>query len=676
FHSTYRLINGKAFPSTPAISTAAGNKVLVRYLNAGLESHSMGPLGLRQNVVAIDAQPSSTGALVADTLPPGETEDAILTAVDGQTPIYDAGGSLDNAGALVAGDRTPTNAAGLNRVAFGGLVEMLTTTPTTPTSDTAGPKVTVTSSSSTSVGFSATDLASAWCASGSTCGPGTVTRAEYVIDTDPSTVAAGTATGVTLSSTTSLTATGTITLPTTLGNGQHRVYIRAMDDSNNWGAPTSTVVTVLTTGPSTTAVTVTPNPLSTAAGAVKLAVSATGDGSVNGGGVSAMEYWVVAPGGGVPAAGSGTAMTMTAGSVVSGTAAPSVGPNAAPGTWTVYVDSKGANGVWGAQASATFVVDNTGPNSGVSNGTVTPSPTDGQTGDPVDPTALKVQATFTDTGTVTTPVVAAEGFFDPHVYPANTTPTAPDASTAPTITTGKGFVFVANDGVFDGTSATTGGSEPAYGLLPLSQLTALSADGTYWVWVHGKDKAGNWGTLSPIKYVVTRTPALTGTFVQNSLTSYGFTVTGTSAAALTSVRYSTTAPTATTTGTACTTGTFGPGAVSVPCGNITVPTPGASGVTVWVRGTNKYGTSAWIPVNLPNQLVAPGSVTVATTQAATTSTFPAPAAASVYAGFTLPSGTGLTTGGSTSTAYVTVLALRGSAFGNLAAVQYQRKTSS
>ena len=75
FHSTYRLINGVAYPNVPSITTTAGNKVLLRYLNAGVLGNAMGPVGARQQVVAIDGYPSSAGALVADILPPGQTED-------------------------------------------------------------------------------------------------------------------------------------------------------------------------------------------------------------------------------------------------------------------------------------------------------------------------------------------------------------------------------------------------------------------------------------------------------------------------------------------------------------------------------------------------------------------------------------------------------------------------
>ena len=117
-----------------------------------------------------------------------------------------------------------------------------------------------------------------------------------------------------------------------------------------------------------------------------------------------------------------------------------------------------------------------------------PNPTDGLVGDPVEPTSLKVQASFSDTGTVTTPIVAAEGFL------GGTTRLRREFK--PTPTNGTGFVFVANDGTFDGsTTADPATAELAYGLVPLTQLTAYAADGTYNVWVHGKDKAGNWGHL-------------------------------------------------------------------------------------------------------------------------------------------------------------------------------------
>ena len=44
-----------SMPNTDAITTAAGNKVLLRYLNAGLQHHSMGLLGLHETILATNA---------------------------------------------------------------------------------------------------------------------------------------------------------------------------------------------------------------------------------------------------------------------------------------------------------------------------------------------------------------------------------------------------------------------------------------------------------------------------------------------------------------------------------------------------------------------------------------------------------------------------------------------
>ena len=87
---------------------------------------------------------------------------------------------------------------------------------------------------------------------------------------------------------------------------------------------------------------------------------------------------------------------------------------------------------------------------------------------------LRVYATFSDAGLGGSKIVAAEGFFN------RTTPPAlgPD--------NGTGFVFMANDGAFDSPT------ERAYGLVPLTELTALP-DGPVSIYIHAKDAAGNWG---------------------------------------------------------------------------------------------------------------------------------------------------------------------------------------
>ena len=48
--ATYWLINGKAYPDTAPIAATAGQRVLLRYLNAGYDNTSMTLLGMHQRV--------------------------------------------------------------------------------------------------------------------------------------------------------------------------------------------------------------------------------------------------------------------------------------------------------------------------------------------------------------------------------------------------------------------------------------------------------------------------------------------------------------------------------------------------------------------------------------------------------------------------------------------------
>ena len=81
YHPTYFLINGKAYPDTDAIPATDGDRVLLRYLNAGLAHHTMTLLGEHQRVIAKDAHPTGDNAFdaVAETVPSGSTLDTIAT---------------------------------------------------------------------------------------------------------------------------------------------------------------------------------------------------------------------------------------------------------------------------------------------------------------------------------------------------------------------------------------------------------------------------------------------------------------------------------------------------------------------------------------------------------------------------------------------------------------------
>jgi len=79
--ATYWLINGKAYPDTaPGITAIAGQRLLLRYVNAGYDNTSMMLLGMHEQVLARDAYPLNNPFFAnTETLPAGGTEDAIAT---------------------------------------------------------------------------------------------------------------------------------------------------------------------------------------------------------------------------------------------------------------------------------------------------------------------------------------------------------------------------------------------------------------------------------------------------------------------------------------------------------------------------------------------------------------------------------------------------------------------
>jgi FtsP/CotA-like multicopper oxidase with cupredoxin domain len=87
YRATYWLINGKAYPETAPITASAGQRVLLRYLNAGYDNTTMTLLGAHQRVVARDAWPlNNPFDANAETIPAGATEDAITTVPFGSAP--------------------------------------------------------------------------------------------------------------------------------------------------------------------------------------------------------------------------------------------------------------------------------------------------------------------------------------------------------------------------------------------------------------------------------------------------------------------------------------------------------------------------------------------------------------------------------------------------------------
>jgi FtsP/CotA-like multicopper oxidase with cupredoxin domain len=103
----YFLVNGAPYVpgSTPALVVqAAGEPVLVRFLNAGLETRVPMLLGGRFQVVAEDGFPyRNARSLYAPNLPAGKTLDAIATLAAGRYPIFDRRLGLSNGGGQPGG---------------------------------------------------------------------------------------------------------------------------------------------------------------------------------------------------------------------------------------------------------------------------------------------------------------------------------------------------------------------------------------------------------------------------------------------------------------------------------------------------------------------------------------------------------------------------------------------
>jgi FtsP/CotA-like multicopper oxidase with cupredoxin domain len=87
YRATYWLIDGKAYPDTAPIAASAGQRVLLRYLNAGYDNTTMSLLGMHERVVARDARLlNNPFDANAETIPAGATEDAIATVPSGSAP--------------------------------------------------------------------------------------------------------------------------------------------------------------------------------------------------------------------------------------------------------------------------------------------------------------------------------------------------------------------------------------------------------------------------------------------------------------------------------------------------------------------------------------------------------------------------------------------------------------
>jgi FtsP/CotA-like multicopper oxidase with cupredoxin domain len=119
YDATYWLINGAASPDTKGIAAMAGQRVLLRYVNAGYDNTSMSLLGAHEEVLARDGHLLGNPHLAAaETIPAGGTEDAIVT-MPATAPPTPNGFPLFNRNLHV------TNGSGATYVAPGGMLTFL-----------------------------------------------------------------------------------------------------------------------------------------------------------------------------------------------------------------------------------------------------------------------------------------------------------------------------------------------------------------------------------------------------------------------------------------------------------------------------------------------------------------------------------------------------------------------
>lgn len=486
FRARYRLINGKAFPSTDPIGTDQGHTVLLRYVNAGASPHPMGLLGADQTEVAQDGHPLAhpTRQLVAD-LQPGATMDTLVQMPSGpgsNVTLAEQGGHLDNFGQTQA---DPT------RLAFGGMMTFLDTSAPPDPVDAIGPvpahvKVSPNPADGLADVTVTADLSDA------TTGGNPVDAAELVVD-DARTTGVGFGTPMTLGgSGVSTTATGVLpaegdctTVPVALSclaAGKHRVFVRGRDSAGNWGVIGMAVLRLPKNGPLTRDGALDPSPTDGTGG---VAITATGDDSTAGGTIDGAEYFVDdlgAPGEGLPLAVNKPQSIVSLDATIP---AADLEP-LAEGVHHVLVRSHDDLGLWGPVLDIPLVIDRTGPV--VTAAAVMPNPSNGELDDPGNPGNVVVSAQVQDAASGgDTQVVAAEGFLDPGANPQP----------------GAGFDMLAVDGKFD--SAT----EAVYGLIPVSEIHALD-NGDHVVRVRAQDAAGNWGDLFTAPLTVDRTAPTLG----------------------------------------------------------------------------------------------------------------------------------------------------------------------
>ena len=464
----YFLFNGKAYPDTANIDTAANNKALLRLVNAGIKSRSLGVLGLRYSVLSIDGRPfASPYIATSETLGAGQTADVLVTIPSAATAnqkyaIYDSSLRLIN-----------------NNARFGGMLTFLNVVGSTGSGDTTGPTASGLSlapnpsNGSSNVAFNAS-------ISDASTGGSNVDQAEYFID---ATGASGT--GIAMSGAFgSVTAAVTASIdPSSIASGSHNIYIHGHDAAGNWGAFTSITLILDKAGPLTTGLSGNPNP---SMGTSNVAISGSANDSASGNSnVTNAEFFIDALG----VNGSGIAMSLNQSAPIvslTGTISAATMSGLSEGNHSVYAHSRDAYGNWGAFATLQLKVDKSGP--ATSAVQLRPNPNNGAL--PYSPSfqSVRLDATFTEPGAgpIVSTIANAEFFID--TVGAN----------------GTGILITPSDGSFNSAS------ENGYSYIPLLTVNALS-NGNHILSIHAKDAVGNWGPFTTATLIIDRAaPTISG----------------------------------------------------------------------------------------------------------------------------------------------------------------------
>jgi hypothetical protein len=477
----YFLINGKAYPGTASLPVVAGQRVLLRYVNAGLQAHAMSTLGVSQTILAQDGVPYALShKVVAETIATGQTLDTLVnvpasTADGTRYAVYDANMLLRN-----------NTGTGITNSGFGGMLTFLSVTGLPTGADTLGPLLSsLALSPNPSTGAVSVNLS--FTANDTTTGNSNVTSAEYWVDgnaTHTPIPVGSPAPAVNLSA----------TIPAGLTRGTHVVSVRAQDAAGNWSTTGNINLVVDNLGPTTRGLSLSPNPSD---GSVSVTLTFTADDSANGNSnITAAEYFIDPAG--TPVDGTGTPVPVASPApvkIVNAVIASGLGV----GLHVIAVHSQDALGNWGALATINLVVDNTGPTT--SSVSAAPNPNNGTIAFNTSVQAVRVTASFDDTSSGGANLAAAEGFID-------------------TLgATGTGFVLVATDGAFNSPA------ESGFADVPLAVIISLS-DGNHTVYVRARDAVGNWGSAATTTLVIDKTaPTFTGISLSPNPTAGAATVT-------------------------------------------------------------------------------------------------------------------------------------------------------